>query len=58
MNNIKNIWNAKLEVIDFGDRYWLMGITVFGIKGIELLQMAYIDYIFLQFNLLKCAPIS
>jgi hypothetical protein len=52
MKNIKTILKSKFEVIDFGDLHLLLGIQImFGPKGIELLQTAYIDSILSQLSL-------
>jgi hypothetical protein len=46
MKNLKNTLKSEFEVIDLRDIGWLLGIQIkFGLKGIELSQIAYIDSI-------------
>jgi hypothetical protein len=46
MKNVKNTLKSKFEVMDLGDLHWLLEIQIkFGLKGIELSQIAYIDSI-------------
>jgi hypothetical protein len=55
MKNVKNTLKSKFEVMDLGDLHWLLGIQIkFGQKGIELLQIAYIDSILSQFDWQDC----
>jgi hypothetical protein len=48
MKNVKNTLKSEVEVMDLGDLHWLLGIQIkFRLKGIELLQIAYFDSIYL-----------
>jgi hypothetical protein len=57
MKNVKTTVKSEFEVMDLEDLFWLSGIQIkFGLKGIELLQIAYIDSILSQFSLQDCNP--
>jgi hypothetical protein len=52
MQNVKTTLKSKFEVMNLGDLHWLLGIQIkFGLKGIGLSQIAYINSIFSRFGL-------